>query len=76
MFHLFFSIEKAIGWPFPQEGSFDFEDLPFSPELRHLLEYVEVSKSVSQATPRLKLDVLVEKLGGNAFSSLRNMLTG
>ena len=25
-----------------EEGSFDFEDLPFSPDLRHLLESVEV----------------------------------
>lgn len=27
------------------EGSFDFEDLPFSPELRHLLEYVEAERA-------------------------------
>ena len=41
---LIFSGGVYVG-PFPKEGSFDFEDLPFSPELRHLLEYVEVSKS-------------------------------
>ena len=44
----------------PQEGSFDFEDLPFSPELRHLLEYVEVSKSTTR--------------GGNHVGQRRNTM--
>lgn len=48
--------------PGPKEGNFDFEDLPFSPELRHLLESVE-----AQSLDHLQCSFV---LSAGLFSSL------